>query len=309
LTRRRIQHVNRFIMRLRFHAVPIMLALAALPVGAQQKVDVRRRATPDVSVRIAGTYSSLRIIGTTSDSLVLTGTLPREARFESFGGGKGIDPISGAKMYVDMPSNQSAAAGSLEMRVPARARVWAKAGNAAIEVSGVSGGLDLNIVGGSIRVTASPRELNIESMDGAVTVDGNPEWLRVKTAAGDITMRGSSQDAALTTVSGTIRVMQGSFDRARFESVTGPIEFAGTFARGGSATFDSHSGTVDLRLSHEAGAEIEATSVAGTIENSLTKTRPGPGREQRGQELTTSLGSGTAKVVVRTFKGTIRLRS
>lgn len=294
-------------MRLRFAAVPVLVLCTSLPLGAQQKVDVRRRATSDVSVRIAGTFSALRIIGTTSDSLVLTGTLPKEARFESFGGGKGIEPISGAKMYVDVPSDQSAPAGSLEMRVPARARVWAKAGNATIEVSGVSGGLDLNIVGGSIRVSANPRELNVESMDGTVTVEGNPEWLRVKTAAGDITMRGSSQDAALTTVSGTIRVSQGSFDRARFESVTGPIDFGGTFARGGSATFDSHSGLVELRLSRESGAEIEATSIAGTIENGLTKTRPVPGREQRGQELTTTTGDNSAKVVVRTFKGTIRL--
>ena len=38
-------------------------------------------------------------------------------------------------------------------------------------VSDVTGGLDVNIVGGSITVRGSPRELRAESMDGAVTVD------------------------------------------------------------------------------------------------------------------------------------------
>jgi DUF4097 and DUF4098 domain-containing protein YvlB len=294
------------------HRVLAGLLLLAAPqaIAAQQKVDVRRRATSDVSVRIAGTYGFLRIVGTASDSLVLTGTIPREARFESFEGGKGVDPITGAKVYIDVPNDQQAAAGTLEMRVPARARVWAKAGNATIEVSGVSGGLDLNIVGGAIRVTSSPRELNIESMDGSVTIDGTAAWLRVKTAAGDITMRGSSEDAAFTSVSGTIRITAGGlFERSRFETVTGGIEFAADFARGGSATFDSHSGAVDLRLRREVGAEIEATSIAGTIENALTRARPTRGREQRGQELTTATGDGGARVVVRTFKGPIRLRS
>jgi hypothetical protein len=294
-------------MKLRLLGALAALALVSMPVAAQQKVNVRRGATPDVSVRIAGTYGSLRIVGTTSDSLILTGTLPKDARFESFAGGKGIDPINGAKVFIDVPNDQSAAGGTLEMRVPARARVWAKAGNATIDVSGVTGGLDLNIVGGLIRVSSNPRELNIESMDGAVTVEGSAEWLRVKTAAGDITLGGSSQDAGITTVSGTIRVTQGTYERARFESVTGRIEFGGDFARGGSATFDSHSGDVEVRLRRDGGAEIEATSVAGTIENSLTRTRPAPGRERRGQELTTSIGTGDARIVVRAFKGVIRI--
>jgi hypothetical protein len=250
---------------------------------------------------------SLRIVGTVTDSVVVVGTLPRDARFESFAGGKGVEPLQGAKMYVEVPSDRAAATGSLELRVPLRARVWAKAGNATIEVTGVTGELDLNIVGGAIRVAASPATLNVESMDGTVTIEGDPSWLRAKTAAGDIVMRGSSDDAAFTTVSGTIRVSNGSYERARFESVTGGIEFFADGRRRGSLSFDSHSGPIDLRLDAKAGAEIEATSIAGTIENLLTRQRPGTGRDGRGQELGTSLGLDGARFLIRTFKGPIRL--
>jgi DUF4097 and DUF4098 domain-containing protein YvlB len=193
------------------------------------------------------------------------------------------------------------------LRVPQAARVWAKAGNAAIEATGVTGGLDLNIVGGSVHVTASPRELNVESMDGTVTVDGQPAWMRVKTAAGDITVRGFSDDAALTSVSGTIRVGPGRFDRGRFESVTGAIDFSADAVRGGSLNFDSHSGTIDIHLDPAQGADIEATNIAGTIDNTLTRTHPTPGREGRGQELTTSTAMGGAHITVRSFKGRIAL--
>lgn len=286
--------------------------LLTMPLAAQeptQRVEIRRAAAPDISVRISGTIGTLRIIGSATDSMILTGTIPKGARFDGFDAGKGIEPLRGAKMFVDMPDDRALASGTLELRVPAGARVWAKAGISTIEVTGVTGGLDLNIVGGSIRVSASPRELNIESMDGTVTVDGNPSWLRVKTAAGDIVMNGSSEDAAFTSVSGTTRVGGGRFDRARLESVTGPIEFSGTPVRGGSLTFDSHSGGITLRLDPGAGAEIEATSIAGTIENQLTRQRPLTGRDGRGQELGMIFGGGGAHILVRTFKGVVRLES
>jgi hypothetical protein len=283
------------------------VALWPLAAECQQKVDVRKAAAPDISVRISGTVASLRIVGTAVDSLIVTGTLPNAAHFQSFQGGKGQEPLMGAKLYVDVPGDQAAAGGMLEVRVPARARVWAKAGNATIDATGVTGGLDLNIVGGSVRVSSSPRECNIESMDGAVSVEGEPSWLRVKTAAGDITMRGSSEDVALTTVSGTIHVGTGKFDRARFESVTGAIDFSGDPVRAGTLTFDTHSGKIDLRFDPNEGLDIEATSIAGTIENLLTKKKPQPGRDGRGQELTTSTGQAEARVTVRTFKGAIRL--
>ena len=38
--------------------------------------------------------------------------------------------------------------GSLELFVPVGATVWAKSGSATIDVTGITGGLDLNIVGG-----------------------------------------------------------------------------------------------------------------------------------------------------------------
>ena len=212
----------------------LWLGAAALPLslGAQQKVDIRRAAAPEISIRLTGAFASLRILGWAKDSVAVTGTLPKAARFEAYFGNNASEPSRGAKMYVEAPNdNAAAAAGELELRVPTRARVWAKSGSAKIEADGVSGGLDLNIVGGSVRVGGEPRELNVESMDGAVSVEGSPAWVRLKTAAGDITMKGASPDAAFTTVSGTIRVSEGPLERARFESVTGSITFDGDITK------------------------------------------------------------------------------
>ena len=287
----------------------IWSALAAVlgvpTLAAQRSVDIRRAVTPTASVRITGAFAELRIRGWTKDSAVITGSIPVDARF----GGGFMSPTAagspGAKFYLETSSGIPA--GKLELRVPVSARVWAKSGSATIDVEGVTGGLDLNIIGGSVHVAGNPHELTVESMDGAVSVDGSPSWVRLKTATGDIVFNGGSEDAGLTTVSGTIRVPAGRFDRARIQSVTGAVDFAGDVARGGSLDIDTHGGAIDLRLPRTIAADFDIATVAGTIENALTKRAALPGREGRGQEIGFTAGGGGARIYVRSFKANIRL--
>jgi DUF4097 and DUF4098 domain-containing protein YvlB len=251
-----------------------------------------------------GAFSSLKVIGWQKDSLVMTGSLPKESRFEPAMGGGGA-PVTGVKFYIEGTTTANAS-GSLELYVPVGATVWAKSGSATIDVTGITGGLDLNIVGGSISVNGNPRELNIESMDGNVVVSGAPNWMRAKTASGDVTIRGSCTDLGVTTVSGTISVREGSFERTRLESVTGNVTFGAGVARAGSLLVDSHSGTIELQIG-KASLDIDATTITGSITNNVSTRRPTPGREGRGEELTLSLGTGEARATLRSFKGNIRL--
>jgi Putative adhesin len=281
----------------------LLALLAATAVGAQQKFERRHAATKDVYVRVNGAFGSLRVTTWAHDSVAIVGDVPRGTRID---GGASEAPSKGIKYYFESTSG-GPATGRIELQVPAGATVWAKAANAVIDVSGVTGGLDLNIIGGSVSVAGTPRELNVESMDGAVTITGSPGWMRVKTATGHISVNGSSPDAGFTTVGGTVAITHGDYERVRIESVTGNVSFAGTLRRAGSLTIDSHSGTIDLVLPAKASVDIEATTIAGTILNSVTARRPTPGREGRGEELSLGLGIGDARATLRSFKGNIRL--
>ena len=284
----------------------VLVAAPLTSAVAQQKVDIRMRAIPAVSVRLGGAISSIHVIGWDRDSVTLTGALGAGSKLQG-GPMSNTGLVVGMKFFVDAPDESSLRVNKLELRVPALARVWIKGGSADIEASGVTGSLDLNIVGGSVRVSGNPRELIIESMDGGVTVNGSPEFARVKTATGDITLQGGGEDVTLTTVSGSIRASDGTLQRSRFESVTGPIVFAGDLARGGDAKFDTHSGAIELRLARRANAEIDAESITGSIENAWSNARPSVGREGRGMELGISSGMGGARVSIRSFKGSIKL--
>jgi DUF4097 and DUF4098 domain-containing protein YvlB len=263
---------------------------------------------PDASIRVAGAISNLRIVGWDRDSLVITGTVPVGSRFDGGIAAAATGPSRGAKFFVEGATDVFPTAAALEVRVPTKARVWAKSGSADIDVSGVTGGLDLNIVGGSVTVQGTPRELNIESMDGDVRVQAGAAWLRVKTATGNVDLRGGSEDAGVSTVSGTVRVSDGRYERGKLETVTGEVIYEGEVGSKGSVDITTHSGAIELRLPPKPSLELDAVTVTGTIENGVTSSRPIPGREGRGMELGFSSGSGDTRIVVRSFKGNVALK-
>ena len=277
--------------------------------SGRMAVERRYAMAADASIRVAGAISSLRIIGWDRDSLVITGTVPTGWRFDGGVNAAATGPSRAAKFYVEGGTDVSPTAAALELRVPTRARVWAKSGSADMDVSGVTGGLDLNIVGGSVTVQGAPRELNIESMDGDVRVQAGASWLRVKTATGNVDVRGGSEDAAVSTVSGTVRVSDGRYERGKLETVTGDVIYAGEVGNKGSVDITTHSGAIELRLPPRPSLELDAVTVTGTIENGVTSSKPIPGREGRGMELGFSSGSGDTRIVVRSFKGNVALKS
>jgi hypothetical protein len=280
--------------------------LTAGPVHAQQKVLAGFAATPTVSVRLFAAVGTVQVLGWDRDSVQVSGVVPADTRVE-MGPLRSTKKIEGFKLFIEAATEKGAREGKLTFHVPRGARVWLKTGSSRIEVSDVTGGLDLNVVGGSITVHGNPRELRAESMDGAVTVDGTPEWMRVKTATGDIVLRGG-QNIGASTISGTIDAQGGQVDHAVLETTTGAIRFALGLARGATVQMETHSGPIDVRLPRKAEAEVDAASVTREIENSWSRVRPVAGREGRGMTLTNSGGISGGRVVVRSFKGRITLR-
>lgn len=293
-------------MRIPVLILPMLLVPGLLP--AQQKVDIRRAATSTVSVRLSGPFASLRIIAWAHDSIALTGAV---GAGNSVQGGplNFTGAVTGMKFYVDGAPDANTMANRFELRVPRNARVWVKTGSADIDCTGVGGGLDLNIIGGSVRVNGKPRELLVESMDGSVHFGGYSDYARLKTATGNIVVEGGGENLSLVTVSGSIQLANGerALERARLESVTGPITYDGRLPARADVRVDSHSGAIVLRLDRAGSVEVDAATMTGAIENVFTRTRPIAGREGRGMELNTSSGTGSARIQVRSFKGNVRI--
>ena len=284
-----------------------MLSAISAVAKAQVKVERGLKLDSDGAVRISNLVGSVHVTGWDRDSVALRGSLPKGDKLFMGGGPKGM------KMFVEPLEDRNPQPSRLDVMVPARAKVWVKTANAEVEVSGVTGELDLYVVGGKIRVTGKPSELNAEAIDGDIEVNGAPGWLRAKSASGDVTLNGSSPDVAISTVIGgivvnSITTANGKFERAKIESVTGPIRFNGDIERGAAVTFDTHSGSTDIAIPRNTGADFDIASIAGTISNDLNYSRPVKGRYGRGSELIMTNSSGGAHITIRSFKGPVNLR-
>ncbi len=290
-------------MNARWLAVVALHLPAALT--AQDRIDRRVALESDASIRIVNLMGSIRVIGWDKDTLAVSGTLGRGAgKFFYFGGGG-----RGAKLGVEVPEQyQVDEKSDLEVRVPARARLWIKAAAATIEIVDFKGGLDLYSVSGTIRVQGNPSQVYAESMDGAVEFSGVTPFARVKTASGNITLAGTVDDATATTVGGLVSVTGLTYQRVRLESVTGNIDLAGAIPRGASVTAESHSGTITISVPGDAQASFYVNNFQGAITNGLTKATPRLVRERGGHELSFTLGQGAADVNARNFKGDVVLK-
>lgn len=288
-------------MRSRLLLVLTAVTLTSSSAGAQTKVSRGLPLDATGAVRIYNLVGSVRVTGWNRDSVSVRGSLGKGDELHMGGARAGI------KMFVESGDERNPAPANIEVMLPLRARVWVKTATASIDVSGVTGSLDLYVVGGEIHVKGNPSDINAEAIDGSITVIGSPSWMRAKSASGNVSFDGSSSDVAISTVSGKIDVDGSGFEKAKFESVTGSIRFAGSFERGGLVSFDSHSGSIEIGIPAGSPADFDIISVAGPIANKLTSKRPAPGRYGRGAELLTESGSGDVRVVVRSFKGPVTL--
>jgi putative adhesin len=290
-------------MRSRFvTAIPLLL-IAAATSAAQRPVERRMQLDADGSVRITNLVGSVRVNGWDRDSLVIRGTVSKGDQFFAGGG------HSGAKGFVEAADQRNPGPSHLEVFAPRKAKIWIKTATADVTVSGIQGQLDLYVVGGTIRVSGNPSEVNAEAIDGSIEVNASPAWLRAKSASGSVTLKGTSRDMRLSSVTGGINVSGGRFERAKLETVAGPVRFIGDIEPAGTLDIDTHSGSVELTFPPKVSADLEIVTIAGAIRNSLGSRKPVPGRYGRGAELNGSIGNGGARISVRTFKGNITLSS
>jgi hypothetical protein len=278
----------------------VALLLLAAPLAAQQKIDRRIGIAPDASIRITNMAGIIRITGWDVDSLAVVGSVAAGSGF--FFGGKG----QFAKMGVERRDETLAEPGStLEVKVPRNARVWVKSGTANVEVTGLRGEFEGTSVSGSIRVEGSLKLLIAESMEGNLNASGPMEVVRLKGGAGTVTIRGARGDITANTVGGAIVAMDGAVVRAHLETVSGTIAYDGSVDPRGTLEAVTHSGDVTLRLPPEISAEFDLESFDGAVFFGLMA--KGAEKPFKGRPLSFVTGEGGSHVMVRSFKGEIRI--
>jgi hypothetical protein len=299
-------HPDRRTFTLR-RALASMVASAAVaisaPTATAQDPVLRARALTDTaSVKMYNPAGSVRIVGWDRDSIVVRGHVARGEHFY-FSGDAG-----GVKLGIrDRADDRAPAACNLVIYLPRRSRISVKTVSAGIAGTDVSGWF--YSVSGSIHLSGSATSIDAQTMSGDLDLDVAVPWVRAQTGDGRLLLHGAPQDADASTIAGTLDVASAAIVRGRFFSVTGDIRYTGAPPSGGLLEFSNHSGQVDLLLPRAVVGFFDLSTITGQIENGLTQLRPASDVAGRGQTLKLNLGRDGGRVTVRTFKGTIHLRS
>lgn len=289
------------------HALWLCLALgaAADSAAAQRQIDERHAAPATGAIRIHVYSGTLRVIGWSSDTIAVTGTV-REAGSDRFY--MGVSP-QGTKLGIWPQQTDTLPPSQLELHVPRNSSVWIKTVTADVHVEALAGSVDVYSVGGRIDVAGAPRDLYAETMAGAIVADVSTRSARLRTASGMIALRGRIADAAAQSVSGAIEITGNDIERGRFESVDGDVVFRGRIQRAASLDFINHSGTVRLAIPSDTRADVLVSTYGGELHNAFAARVTESSNRFKGSEYVFVLGGGGGQIAIRTFDGDVFLTS
>ena len=185
--------------------------------------------------------------------------------------------------------NDSRAA-RLIVSAPARSNIVARTGDGAIDVTRISGKLELRSGDGSIQGRDLDGDVRAHTGDGAITLEGVSGTLDIDT--GDGSVRAAGKLASVRARSGdgsiTIRAHPGSTTESDWNIVTGDGSVTLELPDGFSGELDAHTGDGGIAMH-----DITVSNVSGEIRRNTVRGR---------------LGAGGHAVRIRTGDGAITFR-
>lgn len=192
---------------------------------------------------------------------------------------------------------------------PAGVRVRASSISGSITAKDIRGDISAESVSGAVRIINGGRVAVAKSISGNVEVsdseiDGR---LEASTASGTVTLRKvKASQVKVGSISGDVAIEDVDASQVEGQTVSGSVRFGGTLTRGGRYEFTSHSGTVNVALSGNAGFEVEATSFSGSIRSDFTFGNSGDTERGRWRRSVRGVvGDGSSVLELTTFSGSI----
>ncbi|HUH13673.1 MAG TPA: DUF4097 family beta strand repeat-containing protein [Longimicrobiales bacterium] len=286
----------------------LAVALTAGAASGQRSINETRDVSATGTVQIENLAGSVRVIGWNRDQVQVTGSLAERAErldFTTSGSMTRVEVVFPRQRNMNLRGNE--ADSDLEIRVPARSRVVVETVSADITASELAGRLDFQSVSGDIDVRArSGQTVRVESVSGTVAVAGAIEDLRASSVSGQVRVSGVRGSATAETVSGEVVVTDADLREGTFKAVSGTVRYEGGLSRG-TFNFESFSGRVILVVPGGLDANFDVSTFSGAIssdfEATVDRQRYTPAKEMR-----FTVGSGDARVIVKSFSGSVEIR-
>jgi len=209
------------------------------------------------------------------------------------------------RLGVDPRMHDRHSVGEFEVTVPRGTRVIVNSMSAPVTVENVRGEVNVESLSGSVEISDAVRKVTGQTVSGGLRVSHVDGDVSLGTVSGEIDLRQAIGDVSAETVSGSIALRDVKSKLVRSGTVSGWIEFAGTFDPSGTYEFKSHSGPLRLVVPGSVGARFRIESFSGTVSSDFPVTLQPKGFDNR---LEYTIGDGRARVVAETFSGNISIQ-
>lgn len=276
---------------------------AAAPLAAQRTLDttftVRSGTTPRLSVN--NMSGSVTVQSWNRAAIRLTAEYDRaqvEAEWSTTG-----------RLSVRTVTRRGDHEVEYVITVPAGTAVEISGISTDASVSSVCGPVTVSVISGDVDVLCAQGDITLQTVSGDVNVsDVRGGVLDLSSTSGDVMLRNvrGNVPVGIRSVSGEIDIVGVESGEVTAETVSGEIAYTGRIVDGGRYRFEAHSGDVTVRALNTFNATVSVSTFSGEFEPSFPITIT-PGR-QTSREWEFTVGTGSARMSLRSFSGTIYLR-
>ena len=266
--------------------VAVCLLLWCALAAAQDKQELRYTVPAASTVSVVNGYGSVSI-HSSPGSQVLVSATPKSAavRVQATQSGSKVDirsvhARSGGTEAVDY-----------DVQVPPDASLLVRGTSGSVRIQNVNGGIEIDADTGNVDVRDSHSSLlRVQTIDAPITV--------ANVSGGSIHLRSVSGDVTLTNAAA--RALQVVTNSAA-------IHFSGSVAPDSICELATHSGDIDVALPASTSADVSASSVTGSVQDSFHLQPDSNRASAAGKSFAGHAGTGSATLKLRTFSGKITL--
>jgi hypothetical protein len=202
----------------------------------------------------------------------------------------------------DLPSTTGA---RLSIAVPRWMDLEVRGQQLRVSVAGGDGEVLVENMSGDVRVRGGAGRVGVRTHQGSVEVRDARGRVEVRGLNSPVTVAGVTGDVMVEAINGGITIQGGRSANVRASTVNGPIRYDGAIQDGGRYAFTTHNGPIDMVVAEGANATVTAITYSGQFNAAFPLRLTGMTRDRN---YNFTLGSGSARVELESFNGTITLR-
>jgi DUF4097 and DUF4098 domain-containing protein YvlB len=176
--------------------------------------------------------------------------------------------------------------------------------SAEVTIEGTEAEVTVETVEGSIRVVGGSGNISLKSVEGDVSLEGAKGHMELNSVDGSIEVKESSGDVSAETVDGEITLLGIESSDVDASTVDGSIEYDGTITDAGRYRFESHDGDVTVSIPEQANVTVSVATFSGDFDSAFPVTL----KDKTKHRFTFTLGTGSARLELESFDGSIKLR-